>query len=156
MGTMGTAASTGQVFLAPPPPPGPPPQFRPHADTLSTDKLSHVHPVLKRHLGEYHKAFKGSLMFGKILASANIRWEDLPTLPEFVDDKGKNMICFNHICGRCPFCPCRLRKGHVPKDKIPDDWADALWRKIEPGIRYNFHAAATGTDMGSPAKRQRT
>jgi hypothetical protein len=95
-------------------------------------------------------------MFGKILAAVNISWEDLPTLPDFVDDQGKSMICFNHVCGHCPFRPCHLRKGHVPKDKITDAWAESLWRKIEPGVLYNLRASAPGLDTGSPSKKQCT
>ena len=96
------------------------------------------------------------MMFGKVLQAANARWEDLPTLPEYIDDRGRNMICFNHICGRCTFRPCRLRKGHVPKEKITDDWANTLWKKIELGIKYNLQGMAPTSDSSSPLKRQRT
>ena len=89
--------------LPPPPPAGPPPQCLQPPPNSITDRLSHVHPVLRRHLEDYHKVFKGSMMFGKILQVASIGWDDLPTLADFVDERGKNMICFNHICGRCTF-----------------------------------------------------
>jgi hypothetical protein len=91
-------------------------------------------------------------MFGKILAAGNVRWEDLPILPEFIDEQGRNIICFDHVCGRCPFQPCRLQKGYVPKEKIPDAWVERLWQKIEPGITHNLRMLATGADAGSPAK----
>ena len=137
-----------------PAPPGPPPRFQVPPQNTG-DKLAHVHPVLRRHLDEYHRTFNGNMMFGKILQAANVRWEDLPTLPDFVDTKCRNMICFNHICGRCIFRPCRLRKGHIPLEKISTDWAEAVWKTIETGIRYNLRAAAPGSDSGSPQKKQR-
>ena len=39
--------------------------------------------------------------------------------------------------------------------KIPAEWAEALWKKIEAGVRYNLRAAAPGSDSGSPPKKQR-
>jgi hypothetical protein len=95
------------------------------------------------------------MMFGRVLKAANLSWENLPTLPGYVDDRGKNQICFTHICGRCTFRPCRLRKGHVPKEKIPDAWAEALWQLIAPGIRYNLQAMAPSSDGESPSKKQK-
>jgi hypothetical protein len=151
--TFGYAQPMG--FPPPPPaPPGPPPHFQPLTPPTN-DKLAHVHPVLRQHLEEYHRTFKGSMMFGKILQAANIRWDELPTLPEFIDEKGRNMICFNHICGRCTFRPCRLRKGHVPPEKIPNEWAEGLWKKIEAGVRYNLRASGPSSEAGSPSKKQR-
>jgi hypothetical protein len=129
----GAGVGYQQSVVVPPPPPAPPgplPKFPPARQGVD-DRLGQVHPVLKLHLEEYHHAFRGSMMFSKILQAANLQWTDLPTLPGFVDDRGRNMICFSHICGPCTFRPCRLRKGHVPKEQIPTDWT--LWKKIELG-----------------------
>jgi hypothetical protein len=123
--------------------------------TNTTNKLAHVHPLLRQRLEDYHRVFKGNMMFSKILQAANVKWEELPTLPGFIDEKGRNMICFSHVCGRCTFCPCRLRKGHVSADKISIEWAEALWKKIEAGVRYNLQASAPSSDSGSPSKKQR-
>jgi hypothetical protein len=147
---------------APPPPHamGPPHQFQSsghgtRAPASQPDKLDHVHPVLKGHLASYHSMFKGSMMFGKVLKAANLTWEDLPKLTGYTDDRGRNQLCFNYICGRCTFRPCRLRKGHAPKEKIPDAWAEGLWKQIEPGIRYTMQATAPGSDAESPSKKQK-
>jgi hypothetical protein len=156
-----TAASGGSFMFdqplgVPPPPPvpqGPPPLFQATV-TNTTDKLAHVHPVLRQHLEDYHRRFKGSMMFSKILQASNVKWDELPTLPDFVNEKGRNMICFSHVCGRCTFRPCRLRKGHVPADKISNEWAEALWKKIEAGVRYNLKASAPSSDSGGPPKKQ--
>jgi hypothetical protein len=47
MGVAGTTAHPGTGYLPPPPPAGLPPQFRPQPEQSSTDKLAHVHPVLR-------------------------------------------------------------------------------------------------------------
>lgn len=154
----------------PPPPasygtaqPPPPPMERPQqaggssakSTTSHSDKLEHVHPVLRGHLSHYHSRFRGSMRFGKVLKAANVTWDELPKLPGYTDDRGKNQLCFNHICGRCTFRPCRLRKGHVPKEKIPDAWAEGLWKQIEPGIRYTLQATAPSSESESPGKKQK-
>ena len=152
------------TFGGPPPPPTPQPEHttthhnssaRAAQQPTQLDKLEHVHPVLRGHLAEYHRVFRGSMMFGRVLKAANLNWEDLPNLPGYVDERGKNLICFNHVCGRCTFRPCRLRKGHVPKEKIPAEWANGLWRQIAPGIRYNLQATAPASDSESPQKKQK-
>jgi hypothetical protein len=111
--------------------------------------------VLRQHLEEYHRTFKGNMLLGKILQAANIKWEELPQLPGYIDDKGRNMLCFSHICGRCTFRPCRLRKGHVPPEKIPNDWAESLWKQIEPGVRYMLRSGGPTAEGSSPSKKQR-
>jgi hypothetical protein len=55
----------------PPAPPGPPPKF-PLTALGASDRLAPMHPMLKRHLEEYHQVFKGSMMFEKILQAANV------------------------------------------------------------------------------------
>ena len=63
-----------------------PPQFPQPSQTSTLNRLLHVHPILQRHLEEYHQVFKGRLMFGRILKAENISWDNLPTLPEFVNE----------------------------------------------------------------------
>jgi hypothetical protein len=43
----------------------------------------------------------------------------------------------------------------VPKEKITDDWAETLWKKIEPGVHYNLQASAPTSTSESPQKKQR-
>lgn len=161
-GTVLNLPSIGPLPL-PPPPRGAPrlpmstgqPTQQGTPTAASADRLGHVHAVFRKDFAACHQAFQGSMLFGRVLKVANLEWSNLPTLKDFVDEKGPNMICFNYICGRCTFRPCRLKEGHVNKECIPDKWAERLCRLVAPGIQYTMQAGGGLGEGGSPPKRQK-
>jgi hypothetical protein len=69
-----------------------------------------------------------------ILDASNKRITDLPTLPDYMEND-RPFICWAHILGRCGFQKCAFIKGHVPRDKISDKFADTVVNTINSGVR---------------------
>lgn len=107
------------------------------------DWQGHVHAVLWKHFEVYHKVFQGSMLFWWVLKMVNLEWRDFPTLENFVDEKGLNMICFNYICGQCNFLPCHLKKGHVDKEWNPRRVGREPVLSPQAGKKYTLQAGVT-------------
>jgi hypothetical protein len=71
----------------------------------------------------------------EILDAANKRITDLPTIPEYVEN-GRPVVCWAHILGKCTFQNCAFCKGHVPRENIPDKFADEVVAMLTPGVRH--------------------
>ncbi len=71
----------------------------------------------------------------KILDAASKRITDLPTIPEYVKN-GQPVVCWAHILGKCSFQNCVFCKGHVPRENIPEKFADEVVAMLTPGVRH--------------------
>ncbi len=85
----------------------------------------------------------------EILDAANKRITDLPTIPEYVEN-GWPVVCWVHILGKCTLQNCAFCKGHVPRENIPDKFADEVVAMLTPGVR---HCARPKENDASPGKR---
>ncbi len=84
-----------------------------------------------------------------ILDNRNKRITDLPTIPEFVA-KGCPFVCWAHILRRCTFDKCQFKNGHVPRNAIPDKFAEDVVTMLTPGV--NAVVARAREQEGLPAK----
>jgi hypothetical protein len=84
----------------------------------------------------------------EILDTANKRITDLPTLPEYMENRCP-FICWAHMLGRCSFSNCAFRKGHVPRGNIPDTFVDTVVAMLTPGVK---HCACPRDQDGSLGK----
>jgi hypothetical protein len=71
----------------------------------------------------------------EILDALNKRITDLPTIPDYVKN-GQPFVCWVHILGKCSFSNCEFRKGHVPREIIPDKFADEVVAMLTPGVQH--------------------
>jgi hypothetical protein len=85
----------------------------------------------------------------EILDAANKRITDLPTLPDYMEN-GKPFICWAHILGHCSYPNCAFLKGHVPKDKITEKFADEVVAILNSGVRK---CSRPRDQLESPGKR---
>ncbi len=111
------------------------------------------HPRIVAMMADY-VATKGlRIKLTEILDAANKCITDLPTIPAYVAN-GKPFVCWAHILGRCTFVNCQFKQGHVPRDEIPDSFADAVVAMLTPGV---LHCVGGGNSAGgSPEKRRKT
>jgi hypothetical protein len=109
------------------------------------------HPKIVAMMADYLATRGSRVILTEILDAANKRITNLPTLPEYMKN-GRPFICWAHILGRCGYQKCAFIKGHVPKDKISEDFADAVVNTISLGVRK----CARPRDQGeSPGKQQK-
>jgi hypothetical protein len=66
-------------------------------------------------MAEYVAARGMRIQLTEILNAANKRIADLPTIPDYVVN-GRPTMCWAYILGRCTFCNCAFKRGHIPKD----------------------------------------
>jgi hypothetical protein len=105
-----------------------------------TDKLAHLHPKIKAALQEYHSKFLGRVMIYRVLEAAGIEMKDLPKINQLLDPAtGQNNLCYSHLLGICPHgdnCLFKQKDGHLAVHEVTDDFAEAVLRKIQPGITW--------------------
>ena len=64
--------------------------------------MSELNNAFTEMMGDYHKKFKGAVLFKKILEHAGVAGTDLPTLPQpAYNKKGKSNICWASLLGKC-------------------------------------------------------
>jgi hypothetical protein len=125
----------------------------PITDTRSAQSsMAHVHPWIAHRMKEYHDRFKGRVMMTKILSGANITFDRLPTIPEFVNkDTMKNELCYNHVMGLCSNRRCWYR--HASRAQIPNSFAGELINICGPGIEYVVRNEPQGWGRGQNEQR---
>jgi hypothetical protein len=85
----------------------------------------------------------------EILDTANKQITDLPTIPEYVEN-GRPVVCWAHVLGKCSFQNCTFCKGYVPRENIPEKFADKVVAMLMPGVQH----CSRPRDMDkSPGKR---
>ena len=107
------------------------------------------HPRIVAMMADYVAAKGLRIKLTKILDAANKRITDLPTIPAYVA-KGRPVVCWAHILGRCTFANCQFKQGHVPRGEIPDSFADAVVAMLTPGVR---HCVDAGKSAGGPPEK---
>lgn len=114
--------------------------------------MAHVHPWIAHRMKEYHARFKGRVMMSKILTGANITFERLPIIQEFINrDTKKNELCYNHVMGTCSNRRCWYR--HASKAQIPNSFAGELINLCGPGIDYVVRNEPQGWGRGQQTRR---
>ena len=68
------------------------------------------------------------------MALAGIKWEDMPTLPIYLDMEAGNKLCYNFVLGQCTGRYCTHKAGHASVDDITQDFATAICTLLQPGI----------------------
>jgi hypothetical protein len=86
-----------------------------------------------------------------ILNACNKRITDLPTLPDYIDNR-RPYVCWAHIHGSCTFNDCQFKRGHVLRRAITDGFADAVIAMLTPGVQACVNG---GGGEGSRGKRQK-
>ena len=102
---------------------------------------SDTHHFIKAMMRPYYKRIK-NFSFNEVLKGAGKVLADVvkklvhPQHP--LDDKGRNKLCFNNLCGSCRF------KGgqfiHIPVNEVTNDFATKVVNELGPDIT-NFVAA---------------
>ena len=90
--------------------------------------LSEIHPKFHTMMHEYHGAFKGKVLFTRILNAANTTNANLPQLSG-VDD-----ICWINMLGRCNNPNCT--RTHVKQESISDEFADKTVALLSGGVTW--------------------
>lgn len=97
-------------------------------------RATDVDERIKTMMDKYLEKF-GYVMMNKLLEASNKKYEDLPTLPKYMQDN-KSDICYNYVLGRCAGTNCRHPKGHVPVADLTPDFVTALCQLLEPGVKW--------------------
>jgi hypothetical protein len=92
------------------------------------------HPKIVAMMADYLETRGTRVQLTEILDASNKRITDLPTLPDYMEN-GHPFICWAHILGRCSYPNCAFLKGHVPREKITDKFADEVVATITSGVR---------------------
>ncbi len=93
------------------------------------------HPKIVAMMADYVLARGLRVQLTEILDAANKRITNLPTIPEYAAN-GRPFVCWAHMLGRCSFPNCAFRKGHIPRDNIPDAFVDEVVAMLTPGVRH--------------------
>ncbi len=115
------------------------------------------HPKIATMMADYTRT-KGSMRvkLSDILDGANKRITDLPKMA--LEAGGPlRPVCWAFVLGRCTFPSCRFEStgGHVTKEMITEDFADAVVAMLTPGVKYCVRNAAAPAAEGSPVKKQK-
>ena len=114
---------------------------------------------------KYWEKYNGSVSIMSIMKAANIWWGDLPKLTKYTNrDDNKSMLCYNHVLGQCSNGKgCHYADGHAPQVDVGDEFAIALCKVLEPGVRWLIVNTAAKSDRrpdrttsGSPTKIRKT
>jgi len=101
---------------------------------------------------EYHGRFKGRVMMTKILNGANITFDRLPVIQEFINKESKkNELCYNHVMGICSNRRCWYR--HASRAQITNSFAGDLIHICGPGINYVVRNEPQGWGRGQQERR---
>ncbi|KAL3786694.1 hypothetical protein HJC23_002783 [Cyclotella cryptica] len=125
---------------------------KPTDSQTTPPSMAHVHPWIAHRMKEYHARFKGRVMMTKILSGANITFDRLPIIQEFINrDTQKNELCYNHVMGTCSNRRCWYR--HASKDQIPNSFAGDLINLCGPGVEYVVRNKPQGWGRGQSERR---
>lgn len=95
---------------------------------------------------------------GDILTGAGIRLYDLPKLPVGLGGEMRP-VCWAWVLGGCTFPGCKfVEYGHVPREKMTDEFAEEVVRLLKPGVAVCVQKARErkrGQEGGSPGKKQK-
>lgn len=115
------------------------------------DGLSHVHQKLRLFLQQFHQKFQGKVTIAEVLKAAGINLSSLPQLQAFIDQRGNNVLCYNHILGICPFgTMCSNASSHGNGADLQLEFVDRLIQCIRSGIEKMMQP-----DYKPPAKGKR-
>ena len=101
--------------------------------------MAHVDPEIKAMMTPVYKKYNFQLPISSIAEAAGTAVENLPRLPELVDKKGRNQLCYNHVLGkcmhgsRCKFC---MNKGHVHGNRLPPQFVRDLCGVLRSGVDW--------------------
>ena len=93
-----------------------------------------MHPRLLLFFRELHHLFNGVINFGELMELSGVKIGDMPTLPNYCTEDGKNGLCFNWIGGICPFDRCNQLSGHIPKEEVTDDMVNRIESLLKVGV----------------------
>lgn len=121
--------------------------------------IDHVCDRIKQFMTPYYRKFGGRVNVTRVLEAGGITHRNLPYLNRYVRG-GQNMLCYNHLLGRCNFGPqCARYEGHIDGRDVPNDFADACVRVLTPGMDVVMRQMGTGGNRraggGAPGQRQR-
>jgi hypothetical protein len=84
-------------------------------------------------MAEYVAAMGMRIQLTGILDTMNKHITDLPTITDYVVNGGPT-VCWAYILGRCTFCNCAFKWGHIPWDKISDTFTEEVVAMLAPGV----------------------
>jgi hypothetical protein len=93
------------------------------------------HPKIVAMMADYVAARGLWVQLTEILDALNKCITDLPTIPDYVENE-RPFACWAHILGKCSFSNCAFQKGHVPRENIPDKFADEVVAMLTSGVRH--------------------
>jgi hypothetical protein len=126
------------------------------ADRPVNIRQSDIHPTLKALMAPYITHFR-SIQLRNLLRAANITEQNLPTLPQYLEN-GRNNLCYSYILGKCQGRACgRASNGHAPASAISNEFAQTLCDLLAPGVQKRLATEPPTTlqsyQQGNPAKR---
>ena len=133
-------------------------QQQQHGQQLQGMNVGHVHVRIKQFMTPYYQKFGSRVNVTGLIQAANVTYRELPYLNRYIRG-GQNMLCYNHLLGRCLFGQqCMRFEGHADKRDIPDDFADACVRVLTPGMDVVMRQMGAGGNRraggGQPGQRQ--
>jgi hypothetical protein len=95
------------------------------------------HPQIESLMDPYLAVHNNGVNINRILAAANTRYEDLPTIPKYMTPQGRSTICWNSVLGQCTFGRnCNFHRGHVKSDEISQEFVDGVGNVIAKGVLH--------------------
>lgn len=98
----------------------------------STVRQTNIHNKLKTTMGSYISRV-GRLQISRIMALSGVTWNEMPTLPAYMDGT-TNKLCYNFVLGKCNPRYCTHRVGHAPSTDVTDEFADKLCSLLATGL----------------------
>ena len=99
-------------------------------------------------MADYIAAQGLRVQLSKILNASNKCITDLPTIPEYVNNR-RLFVHWVHIIGWCRFPNCAFKNVNVPCSSIPDAFAEEVVTILTPGVK---HCARAQEQEGLPGK----
>ena len=113
------------------------------APQITGVRQTDIHPKLKM-LTVGHLRNHAYLHLKQVLEHSNMTFADLPTMSAYMDN-GRNTICYNYVLGQCTSQFCHYKKGHVPIDKITEEFANEMVAKLDTPFNQWGGAQAVAT-----------
>ena len=95
-------------------------------------RQTNIHSKIKAAMGPFVTRV-GRLQISRIMALSGVTWNDMPTLPAYMDGT-TNKLCYNFVLGKCNPRYCTHRTGHAPSTDITDEFADSLCSLLASGL----------------------
>ena len=84
----------------------------------------------------YLQKFNGRVQLNGIMSAANTSLRDLPSLAD-CKQGDRNNLHYLGLLGHCPHhANGRCRFDHVPRQAVPNGFADSICRVMGPGVEY--------------------